>query len=84
MPLNAAVYSNANSVIVVLGASEDLISKEIDKMKCSYYRKQSNGKRNGDPQYELGLNTLMQKISPLAEAVIFMVCDQPYASSSLL
>jgi molybdenum cofactor cytidylyltransferase len=31
----------------------------------------------------IGLNSL-QKISPLTEAVIFMVCDQPYVSSSLL
>jgi molybdenum cofactor cytidylyltransferase len=80
--IEAAVYSNANSVIVVLGANEDLISKEIDKMNAHTIENKEWEEGMGS-SVRIGLNTL-QKISPLAEAVIFMVCDQPYVSSSLL
>ena len=80
--VEAAVYSNANSVIVVLGANEDLISKEIDKMNAHTIENKEWEEGMGS-SVRIGLNTL-QKISPLAEAVIFMVCDQPYVSSSLL
>jgi len=80
--VEAAVYSNANSVILVLGANEDLISKEIDKMNAHIIENKEWEEGMGS-SVRIGLNTL-QKISPLAEAVIFMVCDQPYVSSSLL
>ena len=80
--VNAAVYSNANSVFVVLGASADLISKEIVKMNA-HIIENKEWEEGMASSIRVGLNTL-QKISPLAEAIIFMVCDQPYVSSSLL
>ena len=80
--VDAAVYSNANSVIVVLGASADLVSKEIVKMNA-HIIENKEWKEGMASSVRIGLNTL-QKISPRAEGVIFMVCDQPYVSSSLL
>ena len=80
--VDAAVYSNANSVIVVLGASADLISKEIDRMNA-HIIENKEWEEGMASSVRIGLNTI-QKISPLTEAVIFMVCDQPYVSSSLL
>jgi len=80
--VDAAVYSNANSVIVVLGASADLISKEIVKMNA-HIIENKEWEEGMASSVRIGLNTL-QKNSPLTEAVIFMVCDQPYVSSSLL
>ena len=74
--------SNANSVIVVLGASADLISKEMVKMNAYIIENKEWGEEMAS-SVRIGLNTL-QKTSPLAEAVIFMVCDQPYVSSVLI
>jgi len=80
--VEAAVYSNADSVIVVLGANENLISKEIDKMNAHIIENKEWDEGMAS-SVRIGLNTL-QKISPLTEAVIFLVCDQPYISSSLI
>jgi molybdenum cofactor cytidylyltransferase len=80
--IDAAVNSNAKTVIVVLGANAELISKEIDKTKVHVVGN-NEWKEGMASSVRTGLSTL-QKGSPSTNAVIFMVCDQPFVSSSLI
>ena len=80
--LDAAVNSDANPVIVVLGANADLVATEIDKSKV-HVIKNSEWEEGMASSLRIGLKTL-QKIFPSAEGVIFMVCDQPHVSAELL
>jgi len=77
-----AISSYASPVIVVLGANSDLVSKEIDKAKV-YIVENTEWEEGMASSIRTGLNTLL-KTFPSVEAVIFMVCDQPYVSASLL
>ena len=80
--INAAVNSDADPIIVVLGANADEISKEIDRsninviMNTEWEEGMASSVRNG-------LNEVLF-FSPSTDAVIFMVCDQPHISSPLL
>lgn len=80
--VDAAVSSDANRVVVVFGANADEISKKVDKSKVSsivntdWSEGMASSVRNG-------LNELLF-ISPSTDAVIFMVCDQPYISSEVI
>jgi len=80
--LSEAISSYASPIIVVLGANSDLVSKEIDKTKV-YITENTEWKEGMASSVRIGLSTLLQ-IFPSADAVIFMVCDQPYVSASLL
>lgn len=79
---DAAVNSNANNVIVVLGANADMIAKEIDKIKF-HVIVNAEWEEGMASSVRIGLKTL-QKLSPSVDAVIFMVCDQPFVTSSVL
>ena len=80
--IDAAVSSNADPVVIVLGANADQISKEIDRSKINvvinteWEEGMASSVRNG-------LNELLF-ISPSIDAVILMVCDQPHISSELI
>jgi len=80
--IDAAINSVASTVVVVLGANADQISNEIDKsgtdvlINSEWEEGMASSVRNG-------LNELLF-ISPLTDAVILMVCDQPYVSSELI
>jgi molybdenum cofactor cytidylyltransferase len=80
--IDAAVNSNADTVIVVLGANAEQVSKEIDRSKINvvinteWEEGMASSVRNG-------LNEVLF-ISPSIDAVILMVCDQPYISSELI
>jgi molybdenum cofactor cytidylyltransferase len=69
-------------VVVVLGANADILIKEINETKVTVVE-------NGEWQEGMassiraGLNSLIKK-SPSADAVILMVCDQPFVSASIL
>jgi molybdenum cofactor cytidylyltransferase len=76
--LSEAISSYASPVIVVLGANSDLVSKEIDKTKV-YITENTEWEEGMASSVRIGL-----QIFPSADAVIFMVCDQPYVSASLL
>ena len=78
----AAVNSNANNVIVVLGANSDLVAKEIDKLKF-HVIVNAEWEEGMASSVRIGLKTL-QKLSPATEGVIFMVCDQPFVTSFVL
>jgi len=80
--LSEAISSYASPVIVVLGANSDMISKEIDKTKV-YIIENTGWEEGMASSVRIGLSTLSE-IFPSADAVIFMVCDQPYVSASLL
>lgn len=80
--MDAAIRSDANPVIVVLGANADQVSKEINKSK-THTIVNSEWEEGMASSVRIGLNELLF-ISPAAEAVILMVCDQPYISSELI
>jgi molybdenum cofactor cytidylyltransferase len=77
-----AVNSNTNIVVVVIGTGADLIVKEIDKYKV-HVVENKNWEEGMASSVRLGLNTLLQN-KPEIDAVIIMVCDQPFVSSVVL
>lgn len=80
--ITEAANSNACSVIVVLGAYADLIANEING-DIVYVVKNKNWNEGMASSVRLGLDTLLKQ-TPSIDAVIFMVCDQPYISTSVL
>ena len=74
--------SNACSFVVVLGAHADLIANKIDG-DIAFIVKNENWIEGMASSIRLGLDTLLGQI-PSIDAVIFMMCDQPYISSSVL
>ena len=80
--VDEATNSNADTVIVILGANADLLLKEIDESKVRIVENKE-WKEGMASSVRNGLNEAL-KISPTTDAVIFMVCDQPFVSSSLL
>lgn len=74
--------AEANPVIVVLGASAALLEKEIDEKKV-HIVENKEWEEGMASSIRCGLNTLLH-IAPSSDAVIFMVCDQPFVSASLL
>ena len=77
-----AANSNACNVIVVIGAYADLIANEIDG-DIVYIVKNENWNEGIASSVRLGLDALLKQ-TPSIDAVIFMVCDQPFVTSSLL
>ena len=80
--IDAAINADANPVIVVLGANADQISKEINKSKIQVIMN-SEWEEGMASSVRVGLNEVLF-VSPSTEAVILMVCDQPYISSDLI
>ena len=80
--VNVAANANADVVIVVLGENADLFTKEIEGLKVDVVENKE-WEEGLASSVRAGLNTLL-KISPATDAVIFMVCDQPYISSTVL
>lgn len=74
--------ADAKPVIVVLGANAALLEKVVDEKKV-HTVENKDWKEGMASSIRCGLNTLMN-IAPLSDAVILMVCDQPYVSASLL
>jgi len=72
----------ANPVIVVLGADAALLENIVDDKKV-HIVKNKEWKEGMASSIRCGLNTLLQ-IAPSSDAVILMVCDQPFVSSPLL
>lgn len=80
--IEEALNANANSVIVVLGAHSNLLYGEIDKNKVQLVVN-TEWEDGMASSIRLGLKSLLKRI-PLVDAVIFIVCDQPHLSASLL
>lgn len=80
--VDEATNSNAEFVVVVLGANSELFLNEIDVDKASVV--ENTEWQNGMASSLLrGLKAVLQRpISP--DGAIFMVCDQPFVSSDIL
>jgi molybdenum cofactor cytidylyltransferase len=80
--VDEATNSNAQYVVVVLGANADLFLKETDAGKASVIENKewSEGMASS---LRAGLKTLLQQ-QPSVDGVIFMVCDQPFVSAAVL
>ena len=80
--VNEAINAKADAVVVILGKNADLFKNEIDNEKIRVVINK-NWEEGMASSVRLGLETLL-KIKPYMDAVIFMVCDQPYISSLIL
>lgn len=80
--VDTANDADANAVIVVLGSNAALLEKIIDEKKV-HIVENKEWKEGMGSSIRCGLNTLMH-IAPLSDAVILIVCDQPFVSASLL
>lgn len=72
--LDEALDAGANQVVVVTGAVS---------LENSYVVHNENWKEGMASSIRIGLTGIL-KIDPSLDAVIFIVCDQPYLSSTLL
>ena len=81
--LNIAKDVNGQSIIAVLGANSDLISKEIPDDKNIYRIINADWSEGISSSIRSGLNAL-QQIAPSSDAALFIVCDQPFITTSLL
>ena len=79
--IDIASYSDAELVIVVLGANADMLRKEVEKK--AHITVNTRWKEGMASSIICGMHALLL-ISPSADAVLFMICDQPFVSSSLL
>lgn len=80
--VNVALQTSMRPVIVVVGANSDTVKKEIEGMELMVV--ENEGWEEGmASSLRCGL-AAMQKISPDADGIIFMVCDQPFVSKLLL
>lgn len=80
--VNEAIISKADAVVVILGKNADLFQNEIDEEKV-HVVVNKDWVEGMASSVRLGLDTLL-KTKPYIDAVIFMVCDQPHISSSVL
>jgi molybdenum cofactor cytidylyltransferase len=80
--VDEAINARADAVVLILGKNADLFQKEIDKEKV-HVVVNKDWVEGMASSVRLGLDTLL-KIKPYIDAVIFMVCDQPHISSSVL
>ena len=80
--MNEAINAKADAVVVILGKNADLFEGEIDKKEVHVVINK-DWKEGMASSVRLGLDSLL-KIKPYIDAVIFMVCDQPHISSSVL
>lgn len=80
--IDAAINSTAHPVIVVLGANAEQILPEINKSNVHVIIN-SEWEEGMASSIRIGLNEVLFN-SPSPEAVILMVCDQPYISPELI
>jgi molybdenum cofactor cytidylyltransferase len=80
--IDTALESQASPVIVVLGSGKETIEKELDQTQI-FILENTNWESGMASSISCGINNL-QTIAPDSEAVILMVCDQPYVSAALL
>lgn len=80
--IDAAHESQAGPVIVVLGSDMDVIAESLDPVHLTIV-KNPNWEIGMASSVACGINT-MNDLYPDTEAVILMVCDQPFVNSKLL
>ncbi len=80
--IDVARQAPVQSIIVVLGANYDLLTKEID-MTGIHVVRNDDWHTGIASSICCGISNLLQ-IDPLSDAAILMVCDQPHINASLL
>lgn len=80
--VDVALETGCQSVFVILGANSDLIRKELNE-KPVIIIENSHWKEGMASSIRCGLENIKNTILR-PDCVIFMVCDQPFVSSSLL
>lgn len=80
--IDEALAADAEKVLVVLGSGAEIISNSINK-KQAHILINKNWDEGIASSIRTGVENA-QLFSPSIDAVILMVCDQPYVSSSLL
>jgi molybdenum cofactor cytidylyltransferase len=80
--VDTALQTTMRPVVVVVGANSDTVKKEIEEMKVEV-ADNSAWQEGMASSLRCGLATV-QKINGDVDGIIFMVCDQPYVSDSLL
>jgi len=80
--INESRGSSAQSIVLVLGAAFEVIINKIDT-KGLYVVKNEDWQKGIASSISMGINALYE-IKRLPDAVILMVCDQPFINSSIL
>ena len=80
--IDTALESQASPVMVVLGSGKESIEKELDQTQI-FILENTAWESGMASSISCGINNL-NTIAPDSEAVILMVCDQPYVSATLL
>jgi molybdenum cofactor cytidylyltransferase len=80
--VDAALQTTLRPVVVVVGANGDTMKKEMEGMEVAVVDNTSWPEGIAS-SLRCGL-TAVQKMKPNVDGIIFMVCDQPYVSASLL
>jgi len=80
--VEVAIASVCNPIIVVLGASSDRIKPEVERLDVRVVE---------NPHWAEGMSTsirtgikTLKAINPEVEAVVLMVCDQPFVSTQII
>jgi molybdenum cofactor cytidylyltransferase len=80
--IDSALASRAHKIIVVLGAKKTTIEQHLDCSKI-YLIENTLWESGMASSIHFGLKKLLE-VFPDADAVIFMVCDQPFVNTELL
>ncbi|SDM45145.1 molybdenum cofactor cytidylyltransferase [Daejeonella rubra] len=80
--IDIALESQVSPVMVVLGSNKEMIEKELDQTNI-LIEENTLWESGMASSISCGINKL-NAIAPDSEAVILMVCDQPFVSASLL
>ena len=80
--LDVALDSNNHPVVVVLGSGADQIKKKLDAGTANVVINDA-WQEGMASSLRLGVQSLLE-IDPQAEALILMVCDQPFVNAPLL
>ena len=80
--LQVASASQAQPIVLVLGAQADIIKNDVDKLNLHIIQNNDWGEGMAS-SIRAGIKALT-RIEPDVEGSILMVCDQPYVTSSLL
>ena len=80
--VNMALQTTMRPVVIVVGANSDLVKKEIEGMEVVVVNNLA-WQEGMASSLRCGL-AAVQKMNGDANGIIFMVCDQPYVSTSLL
>lgn len=80
--IDEALAAEAENVLVVLGSGAQIISDSINK-KQAHVLNNKNWQEGIASSIRSGVENA-RLLSPSIDAVILMVCDQPYVTSSLL